>query len=164
MTFRTDLADRYECLWFMEEEGPVEIADHLLENFTPNWLQHLKEEATAKADAEVLDLVEGVKKRYLEVFEISFSYPETKNNSAKAVRFRISGVDYYHIDFKLNGIPEGNQRKLYRLPTGGWRSDHGSFNTLIAERIARPLNKHTRRIISREKRQSKLSKCLRGSA
>jgi len=36
------------------------------------------------------------------------------NNHAKTVKFEKNGVNYYHVDFSLDGIDEGQITMLYR--------------------------------------------------
>jgi hypothetical protein len=57
------------------------------------------------------------------------------NNHAKTVKFEKNGVNYYHVDFSLDGIDEGQITMLYRKADSSWHSENWYADPTLVKHI-----------------------------
>jgi len=138
----TTMSDNDTYLVLVEGLSAEEKMEVLQESLSPDYLEALKLEAIEINDHELCKLISTVESSYLERFQVAFFYPETKDNNAKVVKFEKNGEMFYHVDYSINGIAEGQQVMVFRKGKKEWHSDHPSFNKDLFASIGRAITRY----------------------
>jgi hypothetical protein len=135
-----DPDDNMMC--FLEDKTGEEIEELILELLSPNWLKDLREDAEDAGNNEVVWLIDHVVASYLETYTVAFSHWDSINNYAAVVRFQIDGEMYYHVDYGLDGTPEGQFTMLFRKTDSSWDSKHSYIDYDILKSIGIAIDWH----------------------
>ena len=89
--------------------------------FSPGWVSILADEALEDRILTISKAIRQVEEKYEDIFTVTFFYPERDIIvDARVVKFSYLDGVFYHVDFKFDGMPEGQIKMLHRDSAESW--------------------------------------------